>query len=91
MAFLSAPPPPVIKGTRDFMGMYMFLKPANSDTENGAKKIKKVPRKKSCTAETDKLEKTLFEMYQNNTVIGWLPNLKKKNNVYTVFDLKTAS
>ena len=33
--------------------------------------------KKSCTAETGKLEKIIFEMYQNNTVIEWLPNFKK--------------
>ena len=52
----------------------MFLKPANSDTENGIQKIKKWPLKKTIfTAETEKLKKTLYEMYQNNTVIGWLP------------------
>ena len=37
------------------------------------KKLKMSPEKKSCTAETGKLEKTLYEMYQNNTV-GWLSN-----------------
>ena len=48
----------------------MFLKPANSDTENGFKKKSKCPLKKSCAAETEKLENTLFEIYQNNTVIS---------------------
>ena len=42
-------------------------------------KSKIVPEKKSCTAGTGKPEKTLFEMYQNKTVIWWLTNLKKKN------------
>ena len=51
----------------------MFLKPANSDTENGIKK-----NKMSCKSETEKVEKTLYEMYQNNTVIGWLPNFKNR-------------
>ena len=46
----------------------MFLKPANSDTENGIKKNQKCPL--SRRAENGKLEKTLFVMYQNNTVIG---------------------
>ena len=59
----------------------MFLKPANSDTENGIKKNLKIsPEKKSCTVETGKLEKTIFEMYQNNTVII-TPNLKKKKKI----------
>ena len=58
--------------------LYMFFNPANSDTKNGIEKIKNVPRKKSCTVETGKMEKTLFEMYENNTVMRWLPILKKK-------------
>ena len=29
------------------------------------------------------------DMYQNNTVIGWLPNFKKEH-FYTVFHLKTS-
>ena len=47
----------------------MFFKPENSDTENGIKK--KNPWKNHVQL---KLEKTLFEIYENNTVIGWLPN-----------------
>ena len=39
----------------------MFLKLANSDTENGIKENKKCPlKKKSCTAETRKLKKRHF-------------------------------
>ena len=42
--------------------------------------LKKLKRflKKSCIAETGKLEKTRYEMYQNNTVVGWLPNFLKR-------------
>ena len=59
------PPMPVIYGQY----ICMFLKPANSDRENGIKnKIKMSPENYSCTAETGILEKTLFVMYQNNTV-----------------------
>ena len=48
------------------LDIVMFLKPANSNTENGIKKIQKCPLKKSYTAETGKPP---FERYQNNTVI----------------------
>ena len=47
----------------------MFLKPANPETENGIENNSKVFPEKSA-AETVELEKTLFEIYQNNTVIG---------------------
>ena len=50
----------------------MFLKPANSYTENDINKLKNVPWKNSCAAETGKLGKTLFKIYQNNTVIGYV-------------------
>ena len=41
----------------------MFLKPGNSDTENGIKKKSKMSsEKKSCTAEPRKLKKKPFEM-----------------------------
>ena len=46
----------------------MILKPANSDTENGIKKNSKMSVEKIHVQR--KLEKTLFEIYQNNTVIG---------------------
>ena len=38
----------------------MFLKPANTDTENVIKKIQKCPLKKLCAAETGKLKKKHF-------------------------------
>ena len=61
----------------------MFFKPANSDTENG---IKKSPDKNYIKR---KLEKTLFESYQNNMAIGvdYRPHLK--TIFYTVLNFKT--
>ena len=58
-------------------GHIMFLKLANSDTENGIKKIKNVSLKNSFSAETGKLEKTLFVIYKNTTVIRRKTNKKK--------------
>ena len=55
------------------------------------KKSKMSLKKKTCTAETGKLEKTLYEMYQNNTVIGWLTNFFFLNIfICTVFHFKTS-
>ena len=46
-------------------------------SKNGIRNNSKMlHEKKSCTAETGKLEETPFEMYRKNTVIGWLPDLK---------------
>ena len=56
----------------------MFFKPANSVMENGFKKIKNFPWKKSYTAKTKKLDRPLFEIYQINSAIGWLPNFHKQ-------------
>ena len=52
------------------MDIYMFLKPANSDTEHGIKKIQKCPLKKIMYSGNWKTGKDTFEIYQNNTVIG---------------------
>ena len=57
-----------------YMDIYMFLEPANSDTENGIKKIKNIPWKKFMYSENWITWKDIFEMYQNNTVIGYLIN-----------------
>ena len=44
------------------MDIYMFLKPANSVTENDIKKkFKKSPEKISCAAETRKLKRNFFK------------------------------
>ena len=45
-------------------------------------------KKKSCTAEPEKLEKTLYEMNQNTTVIGWLFNFKTNRFSYMFFITK---
>ena len=66
----------------------MFLKPANSDTEYGIKKIKTVTGKKIMYSGNAKPEKVKNLMYQNNTVIGWLPNYKIY--LYTVFHFKSV-
>ena len=55
----------------------MFLKPAYSDTEKGINKIKKFYLKKIMYGGNSKTGKVKNQMYQNITVIGWLPNLKK--------------
>ena len=46
----------------------MFLKPENSDMENGFLKNSKMSPEKNHIQR--KLEKTLFERHQNNTAIG---------------------
>ena len=53
-----------------------FLKPANSELENGIQKNSKCPLKKFIYSGNWKLEKTLSERHQNNTAIG--VDLKKK-------------
>ena len=50
------------------MDIYMFLKPANSYTENGIKKKSKMSPEINHVQW--KLEKTPFEMHQNYTVKG---------------------
>ena len=68
------------------MDIYMFLKTATSDTENGIrKKIINFPWKNSCTAETEKLEKkALLEMYKNNKTSLFFKKKKKKGGVKNV-------
>ena len=65
--------------------MYMFLKPANSDMENGVQKSSNMSSGKyhTHTAET---EKRHFERYQNNTAMEWITLFKKE---YTVFHFET--
>ena len=58
----------------------MFLKPANSGTENGIKNIFKMSPEIMSNVH-GKLENC--KRPQNNTVIEWLPNLKKKKK--TIF------
>ena len=52
----------------------MFLKPANSDKDNGMIKIHKCPLKQIIYSEYWKQKKTLFERYQNNSAI-WVDYL----------------
>ena len=59
----------------------MILESANSDTENGFKKIKNIPWKKNIYSGNWKLEGTLFERHQNNKAIG-VDYLTLKNNFY---------
>ena len=61
----------------------MFLKQTNSDTDNDNKKNPK----SHLTKKKYKTGKVKNEMNHNNTVIGWLPNLKKKH-FYAVFHFK---
>ena len=56
----------------------MFLKPANSDTENGILKKFKMSPEKIMYSGNSKTGKVKNKLYQNNTVIGLLPNFKKK-------------
>ena len=52
----------------------MFLKPANSDTENGILKKLKMSPEKIMYSGNSKTGKVKNKLYQNNTVIGLLPN-----------------
>ena len=67
----------------------MFLKPANSDMENGFKKIKSFPWKKFIYSGNWKLEKTRFDRHKNNAAIG-VDYLTLKKKIYTVFYFKTS-
>ena len=55
----------------------MFLKTANSDTENGINFFLNVTWKVFLYSGNWKTGKMKNKMYQNNTVIGGLPNLNK--------------
>ena len=56
-----------------YIKIYIFLKSANSDMENCIhKKNQNVPCKKIIYSGNGKLEKPLFERYQNYTAIDWI-------------------
>ena len=63
----------------------MFLKPANSVTDSGIKKKFKMSSEKYHVQRNLENWKVKNLMYQNNTVIGWLPNFKKYVNTFFLF------
>ena len=65
----------------------MFLKPVNSDMENGFQKISKMSPAKIHIQR--KLEKTLFERHQNTKAMGVDYLTLKKNNLIQFFYFKT--
>ena len=68
----------------DCVTLYMFLKPANSDTENDIKKNKKCPLKKSCTAKTGekKWKRHFLKCTRIQFFISKRPTfLKQKTNI----------
>ena len=62
----------------------MFLKPANSDMENGFKINSKMSPEKFIYSVNWKLEKTLFERHQKNKAI-WVNYLIKKKQFLFLF------
>ena len=58
--------------------VHILLKLANSDTENGIKNKSKMKREKNIYNGYWKLDKTLFEEYQNNTAIEVEHRTEKK-------------